>query len=100
MGVFPMEKRLGCVSIILDRQAASATDVNELITQFGDLVIGRLGLPYPSHGVNIITLITDSSVERQSALTGKLGKLPGVQVKSLMAKTRSSGVTNHVDSSE
>ena len=83
-----MEKRLGCVSIILDRQTASVADVNELISQFGDLVIGRLGLPYPSHGVNIITLITDSSVERQSALTGKLGKLPGVQVKSLMAKNR------------
>ena len=81
-----MEKRLGCVSIILDRQTAPVADVNELISQFGDLVIGRLGLPYPSHGVNIITLITDSSVERLSALTGKLGKLPGVQVKSLMAK--------------
>jgi putative iron-only hydrogenase system regulator len=95
-----MEKRLGCISIILDRQTASATDVNELISQFGDLVIGRLGLPYPSHDVNIITLITDSSVERQSALTGKLGKLPGVQVKSLMAKPRSAGVPSDVGASE
>ena len=83
-----MEKRLGCVSIILDRQDAPVSDVNELISQFGDLVIGRLGLPYPSHGVNIITLITDSSVDRLSALTGRLGKLPGVQVKSLMSKPR------------
>ena len=37
-----MEKRLGCVTIILDRQAAPVADVNELISQFGDLVIGRL----------------------------------------------------------
>jgi putative iron-only hydrogenase system regulator len=95
-----MEKRLGCVSIILDRQTASVADVNELISQFGDLVIGRLGLPYPSHGVNIITLITDSSVERQSALTGKLGKLPGVQVKSLMAKNRELGDAEHAASPE
>jgi putative iron-only hydrogenase system regulator len=100
MGVAPMEKRLGCVSIILDRQVAPVSDVNELISQFGDLVIGRLGLPYPSHGVNIITLITDSSVDRLSALTGKLGKLPGVQVKSLMSKPQRSGVASYVDSSE
>jgi putative iron-only hydrogenase system regulator len=84
----------------LERQTASIADVNELITQFGDLVIGRLGLPYPSHGVNIITLITDSSVEQLSALTGKLGQLPGVQVKSLMSKPRSSGVACHVAPSE
>ena len=36
--------------------------------------------------MNVITLVSDSSVERLSALTGKLGKLPGVQVRSLMAK--------------
>jgi putative iron-only hydrogenase system regulator len=95
-----MEKRLGCISVILDRQAASVTEVNELISQFGDLVIGRLGLPYPSHGVNIITLITDSSVDRLSALTGKLGKLPGVQVKSLMSKPSNAGVPGHVGSSD
>ena len=95
-----MEKRLGCVSIILDRQTASVADVNELISQFGDLVIGRLGLPYPSHGVNIITLITDSSVNQLSALTGKLGKLPGVQVKSLMSKSRDAGVAPDVDPPE
>ena len=65
--------------------------INELISQFGDDIIGRLGLPYPERGVNIITLITDSSVERFCALTGKLGKLPGVQVRSLMAKTPAQG---------
>jgi putative iron-only hydrogenase system regulator len=95
-----MEKRLGCISIILDRQTAPVPQVNELISQFGDSIIGRLGLPYPSHGVNIITLITDSTVERLSSLTGKLGKLPGVQVKSLMSKSRVPGVTHDVDPSE
>ena len=90
-----MEKRLGCVSIILDRQQAPVPTVNELLSQFGDCIIGRLGLPYPARGVSIITLITDSTVERLSALTGKLGKLPGVQVKSLMSKTPEQGVASH-----
>jgi len=91
-----MEKRLGCVSIILERQTASVAQVNELLSQFGDCILARLGLPYPSHGVNIITLVTDSSVDHLSALTGKLGKLPGVQVKSLMAKARDAGVAPDV----
>lgn len=95
-----MEKRLGCVSIILDRQAAPITSVNELLSQFGDCILARLGLPYPSHGVNIITLVTDASTDRLSSLTGKLGKLPGVQVKSLMSKPRDVGVVGDVAPSE
>ena len=86
MGVSTVEKRLGCVSIIVERQTAPIPKINELLSLFGDCIVGRLGLPYPAHGVNIITLITDSSAERISSLTDKLGKLPGVQVKSLMSK--------------
>ena len=79
------------MTIILERRKADVGTVNELISQFGDAVVGRLGLPYPERGVNIITLIVDASVERVSALTGKLGKLPGVQVKSLMARNLEPG---------
>lgn len=86
-----MEKRLGTISIVVERQTAPVEVVNELISQFGDEIVGRLGLPYPERGVNIITLITDCTVERLSALTGKLGKLPGVQVRSLMAKPAEQG---------
>ena len=89
-----MEKRLGCISIIVERGVAPVETVNELLSQFGDDIIGRFGLPYPQRGVNIITLITDTSVERQSALTGKLGKLPGVQVRSLMSKPTTPGVAH------
>ncbi|MGI5940062.1 MAG: TM1266 family iron-only hydrogenase system putative regulator [Thermoleophilia bacterium] len=89
-----MEKRLGTVSIIVERQLAHADDINELLSQFGDEIIGRFGLPYPQRGVNIITLVIDTSVERASALTGKLGKLPGVQVRSLVSKAPTQGVTH------
>lgn len=91
-----MEKRLGCVSVILDRQAAPIASINELLSQFGDCILARLGLPYPSHGVNIITLVTESSTDRLHAPTGKLGKLPGVQVKSLMSKLPDAGVVPDV----
>ncbi len=92
-----MEKRLGTISIVLERNTTPTSRVNELISQFGDCVIGRLGLPYPTRGVNIITLIVDASVEQVSALTGKLGQLPGIQVKSLMSKASKQGATSHDD---
>jgi len=90
-----VEKRLGTISIIVERQIAPVAAINELLSQFGDGIIGRLGLPYPERSVNIITLITDTSVERLSALTGKLGKLPGVQVRSLVAKISAQGAARH-----
>jgi putative iron-only hydrogenase system regulator len=90
-----VEKRLGTVSIIVERHVAPVDELNELITQFGDEIIGRFGLPYKERGVNIITLVTDTSVERVSALTGKLGKLPGIQVRSLLSKSSSPGA-DHV----
>jgi putative iron-only hydrogenase system regulator len=93
-GSLPVEKRLGTVSIILDPRVTPIATINELISQFGDAVVGRMGLPFRDRGVSIITLVTESSVERLSALTGKLGKLPGVQVRSLMAKARSEDVSD------
>ena len=89
-----MEKRLGTVSIIVERHVAPVDELNELLTQFGDEIIGRFGLPYRERGVNIITLVTDTSVERVSALTGKLGKLPGIQVRSLLSKTPAPGASH------
>jgi len=83
-----VEKRLGCVNIIIERQTAPVARVNELISQFGDCVLARLGLPCPTRGANIITLIIEAPVDRLSAFTGKLGQLPGVQVKTLMSKAR------------
>lgn len=89
-----MEKRLGTVSIIVERSNAPVDVINELLTQFGDEIVGRLGLPYPQRGVSIITLVVDTTVERVSALTGKLGKLPGVQVRSLLSRTGTQGASH------
>jgi len=86
-----VEKRLGCVTIVVERHQADVAKVNELLSQFGDDIRGRLGLPYPERGVNIICIVVDATVERVSALTGKLGKLPGVQVRSVMAKNPTAG---------
>lgn len=82
-----MENRaVGVIAIIIKERSASASLVNEVLTKFGNIVIGRMGLPYHERDLNIVTLIVDASTDEIGALTGKLGQIPGVTVKSTLAK--------------
>jgi putative iron-only hydrogenase system regulator len=81
------QRAVGVVAIIVKQRAAGAPGVNQVLTEFGDIVLGRMGLPYPARGLNIITLIVDATTDQIGALTGRLGTLTGVTVKSTLAKT-------------
>jgi putative iron-only hydrogenase system regulator len=81
------QRAVGVVAIIVKQRAAGAPGVNQVLTEFGDIVLGRMGLPYPVRGLNIITLIVDATTDQIGALTGRLGTLTGVTVKSTLAKT-------------
>ena len=81
-----MEKRLGFVGIIIEDRAAHAAQVNELLGQFGTLIVARTGVPYEKRDCSAITLIVDASTDELGILTGKLGSLAGVSVKSMLAK--------------
>lgn len=80
-----MEKRIGFVGIIISDRARSAPLVNAVLSEFGALIAGRMGLPCETAGVNIITLIVRTDTDGLGALTGKLGEVPGVTVKSALA---------------
>ena len=54
--------------------------------QYADIIVGRLGIPYRQRGVAIIALAVDGSMENISAMTGKLGQIPHVSVKSAITK--------------
>jgi putative iron-only hydrogenase system regulator len=82
-----MDNRVvGVIAIIIKKRTETASLVNEALTAFGDIVIGRMGLPYHERDLNIITLIVDASTDQIGALTGKLGMIPGVTVKSTLAR--------------
>jgi putative iron-only hydrogenase system regulator len=81
-----VEKRLGIVGIVIE-DAACVEKVNAILHDCSDLVVGRMGLPYRERGVSVIALIVDGSTDAISALTGKLGRVPGASVKSMIAKT-------------
>lgn len=80
-----MEKRLGVVGIVLEDNSVS-DEINNLLHQYNGIIAGRMGLPYRERQVSVISLIVDGTMDEISAMTGKLGKLPGVSVKSAISK--------------
>lgn len=81
-----MGKRLGFVGIIIEDREANASAVNKLLGQFGGIIVARMGVPYEKRACSAITLIVDASTDEIGVLTGKLGNLPGVSVKSMLSK--------------
>ena len=81
-----MEKRLGFVGIIIHNRKKAAPLVNNILTEFGDLVIGRMGIPQVKKELSVIVVIVNATTDNLGALTGKLGKIEGVSVKSALSK--------------
>ena len=76
---------LGTVGIVVENLESSAA-INAVLHQYADIIVGRLGIPYRQRGVAIIALAVDGSMENISAMTGKLGQIPHVSVKSAITK--------------
>jgi len=83
-----MQKRLGFVGIIIEDRNKSAAPVNKILSDFGETIIARVGLPYHEKHCNVITLIVDATTDEMGSLTGQLGKLEGISVKSALSKAR------------
>lgn len=80
-----MEKRLALIGIVVE-DTESAEAINRILHEYGDSVIGRMGLPYRDRGVSIISVALDAPNGVISSLSGKLGMLPGVSVKTVYQK--------------
>lgn len=80
-----MENRVGVVAIVLDNLEA-APKVNEILHDFAQIIVGRMGIPYREKGVSVISIIVDGTTDEISALTGRLGRVQNVQVKSALTK--------------
>lgn len=79
------ETRIAVIGIIVERMD-SASMVNDILHQYSSYIIGRMGLPYREKQVNIISIVLDAPASVISAVSGKLGRLPGVSSKALYSK--------------
>lgn len=82
-----MEKRLGFIGIIIENRKENAPKVNEILSSYSDIIVARMGLPYREKNFSVITLIVEATTDQLGGLTGKLGKIDGVSVKSSLSKT-------------
>ncbi len=72
--------RVAVMSIIVEARE-SADALNSILSEYGEYIIGRMGVPYKEKGISIISIALDAPQDSISALSGKIGKLPGVSVK-------------------
>ncbi len=79
-------KRLGFVGIIIEDREKTSKIVNDVLSGFSDLILARTGLPNAKENYSVITLVIDATTDELGVLTGKLGNIPGVSVKSGLAK--------------
>ena len=81
-----MDTRIALIGVLLETRE-SVDKLNHLLSDYGEYVIGRMGLPYPKKNVHIISVALDAPQDEINALSGKLGMLPGVSTKTIYGKT-------------
>ena len=77
-----MESRIAAISILVEG-GDSVETLNAILYEYAPYVLGRLGIPYREKGLSVICLVLDAPMDTVNALTGKLGRLPGVSAKAV-----------------
>ena len=80
-----MDTRVAVISIIIE-DPASVQAMNDILHQYSAYIIGRMGIPYRSRGINIISIAVDAPQDVINALSGKIGRLSGVSSKAAYSK--------------
>jgi putative iron-only hydrogenase system regulator len=75
---------LGVIGIIIKGDRSVSIKMQELLNEHSEIIVGRLGVPLRDKGISAISLIVEATNEELSALTGKLGRLESVSIKSAL----------------
>ena len=80
-----MDRRIAILGIIVEN-TVSVERVNELLHEYREFIVGRMGMPYRERGISVISVVMDADTNTVSALSGKLGMTPGVSAKAVYSK--------------
>ncbi|HOJ11377.1 MAG TPA: iron-only hydrogenase system regulator [Clostridiales bacterium] len=75
-----METRVAVIGIVVEN-VESVEKLNSILHEYGEYIIGRMGIPYRTKKINIISIAIDAPQDIISALSGKIGRLPGISAK-------------------
>jgi putative iron-only hydrogenase system regulator len=78
------EKRIGAAVIIVMENGRTEA-LNRILSEHASMILGRQGIPLRDRNMNVISLVLEGTTDELGALTGKLGRLPGIRVRSVMA---------------
>ena len=83
--VLKMETRIAIIGIIVEN-TDSVEKLNSVLHEYREYIVGRMGIPYPKRDIQVISIIIDAPNDAISALSGKLGMLPNVNIKTVYSK--------------
>ena len=75
------QNRVAVIGIVVNNREENARRVNDILSNFGSIIVGRMGIPYKEREISVISIIVDGTNDEIGALTGKLGNIPGIKVK-------------------
>ncbi|MCI6092771.1 MAG: TM1266 family iron-only hydrogenase system putative regulator [Treponema sp.] len=81
------DSRIALIGIIVSSHE-SVEQLNALLSEYGSYIVGRMGIPYREKNISIISIAMDAPNDIISALSGKIGMLPGISTKTIYAKTK------------
>lgn len=81
-----METRIALIGIIVEDTSATEK-LNSILHEYAQYIIGRMGIPYREKGISVISIVVDASNDVISSLSGKLGMVRGINVKTMYSKS-------------
>ena len=80
-----MEKRIGAILIVI-KESNNVDRMNHILSAHSSIILSRQGLSLKDHSFNVITLVVEGTTDDVGSLTGQLGRIEGISVKSVMSK--------------
>ncbi|MGE5474059.1 MAG: TM1266 family iron-only hydrogenase system putative regulator [Ignavibacteriales bacterium] len=80
-----MKREIAVIGIVVNDRRENASEVNEILTEFGHLIVGRLGIPYEEKNASIISIIMDAARDDIDSITNKLDSIDGVTANAVIA---------------
>lgn len=80
-----MEKRIGLIGIIVESEEA-VERLNAILHDYGKYIVGRMGIPYREREISVISVVIDAPTDVISSLSGKLGMVKGISIKTVYSK--------------
>ncbi|MDF2570057.1 MAG: hypothetical protein K0R55_1661 [Sporomusa sp.] len=83
-----METRIALIGIVVENKE-STKKLNDILHEYGEYIVGRMGIPYPKRNISVISIVMDAPSDTINSLSGKLGMIPYVNIKTVYSKLSS-----------